>query len=182
MKTGTIFLLLGLALPLASLAQKDREYHPDEKTTVRIRPDYAEQRVFAEVNNSGKEQELALTESMTRTDRKITFADYNFDGLRDFSVSVPDDGMGVYHIYDVFLYDRQKKTFYPLPFPSDGPVQCDQFCDLKINSGNKTLSSTCRGGADWHKDVFRYGKDGSLQVVPPKERKAEDTGEQDEER
>lgn len=163
-----IFLLLILAFPSRGSAQK--EYHLDEKTSIRISPDYPGQKVMVEVNNSGKQQELDLTESLTRTDRHITVADYNFDGTKDFSVSVADDGQGVYHIYDVFIYDKNKKTFYPLAYPSDGALQCEQFCDLKVNATARTLSSSCRGGAAWHKDVFRYAKDGSLYVVRQKEK------------
>lgn len=172
-----ILLLLALVLSSGAWAQKN-EYHLDDKTSIRIVPDYANQKLSVEVNNSGKQQELDLTESLTRTDRRITVTDYNFDGTKDLSVSVLDDGQGVYHIYDVFIYDKNKKAFYSLAYPADGSLQCEQFCDLKVNATAKTLSSSCRGGAGWHKDVFKYAKDGSLYVVSQKEKEEKEQKEE----
>lgn len=160
-------LLPALLCALCTAAQP-QTFKPLANTKVELQPDYENDQIHVRVLASGPRQTLLLTESMTRTQRSITIADYNFDGVKDFAVSVLDDGQGVYSVYDIFLYQPHTGTFTRLECPGNG--QCSMFCDVQIDPASRTLSSSCRGGAAWHTDVYRFGKRG-IELVRSKTRK-----------
>jgi hypothetical protein len=97
--------------------------------------------------------------------RYCSVRDYNFDGMDDIAFSVPDAGMGVYRFFDVFIYDTRTKRFSPLVLPREGNIQCEGFCDLIVDENKKQLQSSCRGGARWHTDTYRYDKRGRLKWI-----------------
>ncbi|OWU89056.1 hypothetical protein DBB36_11215 [Flavobacterium sp. WLB] len=70
--------------------------------------------------------------------------------------------MGVYTIYEIFIFNPKTKQFDSLNFPSNFSPKCDMFCDVKIDKIKKTLTSSCRGGARNHTDVWKYDKNKKL--------------------
>jgi len=70
--------------------------------------------------------------------------------------------MGVYTIYEIFIFNPKTKQFDRLIFPSDFNPKCDMFCDVKVDKIKKTLTSSCRGGARTHSDIWKYDKNKKL--------------------
>lgn len=100
--------------------------------------------------------------SITGKQSKLEVNDFNFDGFMDFASFHTDDGMGVYTIYQIFIFNPKTKQFDSLNFPSNFSPKCDMFCDVKIDKIKKTLTSNCRGGARNHTDVWKYDKNKKL--------------------
>ncbi|UUF15274.1 MULTISPECIES: XAC2610-related protein [Flavobacterium] len=100
--------------------------------------------------------------SITGKQSRLEVNDYNFDGFTDFASFHTDDGMGVYTIYQIFIFNPKTKQFDSLNFPSNFSPKCDMFCDVKIDKIKKTLTSSCRGGARNHTDVWKYDKNKKL--------------------
>jgi hypothetical protein len=49
-----------------------------------------------------------------------------------------------------------------LKTPRNFGPECDEFCDIQINKKKKTIQSSCRGGAQWHTDVWKFDKNKNL--------------------
>lgn len=97
--------------------------------------------------------------------RQSHIADYNFDGYDDVGFSVADAGMGVYQQYTIYLYNPQCHQFYPLEEPEyTEKVKCSCFCDVALDEKKKELRTSCRGGARWWHDVWRF-TNGKLEWV-----------------
>lgn len=94
--------------------------------------------------------------------RHYIVADYNFDGYEDIAFSVPDAGMGVYREFDLWLYQPGPGRFKRLQLPEPAPGQCACFCDLRTDPARKILRSSCRGGARWWTDLYRFDTQGRL--------------------
>ena len=103
-----------------------------------------------------------LEASITGKQSRLEVNDYNFDGFTDFASFHTDHGMGVYTIYEIFIFNPKTKQFDRLNFPSNFNPKCDMFCDVKIDKIKKTLTSSCRGGARNHTDVWKYDKNKKL--------------------
>ncbi|MEN2415704.1 XAC2610-related protein [Flavobacterium mesophilum] len=103
-----------------------------------------------------------LEVSITDKPSHLEINDYNFDGFADFALYHIDDGMGVYSIYQIFIFNPNTKQFKTLEFPSNFNPKCDMFCDVKIDKIKKTLESNCRGGARNHTDIWKYDKNKKL--------------------
>lgn len=67
----------------------------------------------------------------------VNIDDYNFDGMKDFSIRQTDDGMGTYTVDRVFVYQPQTGSFQELR-PDCG----DGFANLRIESKRRALIST----------------------------------------
>lgn len=67
----------------------------------------------------------------------VVIDDYSFDNRKGFSIWSVDEGMGIYNIYRVFLYSKEKFTFVEV-HPDCG----DEFINLKIDKKGKRLIST----------------------------------------
>lgn len=106
-----------------------------------------------------------LESSITGKRSSLDISDYNFDGFTDFASFHTDDGMGVYTIYEIFIFNQKTKQFDRLNFPSGFNPKCDMFCDVKIDKIKKTLTSSCRGGARNHSDVWKYDKNKKLILI-----------------
>lgn len=65
------------------------------------------------INDGGASKPVTI-DWETETSLRVSVADFNFDGRPDFAVSQLDWGMGTYHIYRIFLYDRRKRDFTEL--------------------------------------------------------------------
>ncbi|WP_091494410.1 XAC2610-related protein [Flavobacterium phragmitis] len=115
-------------------------------------------------NSKTKQTQLIdnLEASITDKPSHLEINDYNFDGFTDFAVYHTDDGMGVYTIYQIFIFNPKNKQFESLKFPSNFNPQCDMFCDIKVDKTKKTLTSSCRGGAKFHTDFWKYDKNKKL--------------------
>ncbi|TKC09203.1 XAC2610-related protein [Pedobacter frigoris] len=94
--------------------------------------------------------------------RQGSIADYNFDGYDDVAFSIPDAGMGVYRTFDIFLYSPKSKRFQILAEPNDSKANCSGLCDVTLDQKNKLLMTSCRGGATWWKDVYRFSNTNKL--------------------
>ncbi|SHG63992.1 XAC2610-related protein [Flavobacterium defluvii] len=103
-----------------------------------------------------------LEASITGKQSNLEVNDFNFDGFTDFASFHTDDGMGVYTIYEIFIFNPKTKQFERLNFPAGFSPKCDMFCDVKIDKIKKTLTSNCRGGARNHTDVWKYNKNKKL--------------------
>ena len=94
--------------------------------------------------------------------RQGTIADYNFDGFDDVAFSIPDAGMGVYRTFSIYLYDPKSKRFQILAEPNISQGKCSGLCDVTLDKKNKRLISSCRGGATWWNDVYRFSSSNQL--------------------
>lgn len=94
--------------------------------------------------------------------RQGTIADYNFDGFDDVAFSIPDAGMGVYRIFSIYLYNPKSKHFNILTEPDVPQGKCSGLCDVTLYKKNKRLISSCRGGATWWNDVYRFSNSNKL--------------------
>jgi hypothetical protein len=126
--------------------------------------DFAQIQVYNSLNNSVQiidSLEQALNENTTF----LNFEDYNFDGYKDFSIVFPDAGMGVYYVFQIFIYNPQSNQFFNLKIPTYSRGECDMFCDIQVNYKKKIFTSSCRGGAAWHTDVWKFDEKGNLIFV-----------------
>lgn len=94
--------------------------------------------------------------------RQSIIADYNFDGYDDVAFSIPDAGMGVYRIFSIWLYQPKSGQFEQLPDPDYSRSSCSELCDVRIDSKKKLLFTSCRGGASWWQDVYRFNSPNKL--------------------
>lgn len=101
--------------------------------------------------------------------RQSSIADYNFDGFDDIAFSIPDAGMGVYREFSIWLYNPASKRFDRLADPNYAKAKCSCLCDVKLDTKNKLLYTSCRGGARWWQDVYRYTSANKLLWIRSKE-------------
>lgn len=88
--------------------------------------------------------------------RQSTIADYNFDGYDDLAFSIPDAGMGVYRMFSIWLYNPVSKRFDQLSEPDYGKAGCSCLCDVTLDQKRKLFLTSCRGGAKWWQDEYRF--------------------------
>nr|WP_246890093.1 hypothetical protein [Pseudomonas chlororaphis] len=123
-------MLLWSALVLA----QPTTFSPDKEVNVTLVQDGTS----LTVTSKGKSRSITETISFeTEKALNIEINDFNFDGLKDFSVWYVDDGMGTYTIHRVFIYQPADGSFKEL-----APACGDEFLNLKLNSLKKVLSST----------------------------------------
>jgi len=156
----SIFLLFIFTV---SYSQNDISFLQKDKNKINVC--YTNNFEVLAVKNSktGKTQEIKNIEaSITGKDSHLETNDYNFDGYTDFASFHTDDGMGVYSIYQIFIFNPQTQQFDILEFPANFKSKCDMFCDVKVDKTKKTLSSSCRGGARTHTDIWKYDRNKKL--------------------
>jgi hypothetical protein len=142
-----------------SLEQKDKSKFKISLKTNSGSTDNEEIEQTIEVKNfqTGKTQIITNIEtSITGKPTHLEVNDYNFDGFTDFAAFHTDDGMGVYTIYQIFIFNPKTKNFDTLKFPTNFNPKCDMFCDVKVDKTKQTLSSSCRGGAKTHTDIWKF--------------------------
>jgi hypothetical protein len=100
--------------------------------------------------------------------RQSVIEDYNFDGYHDIAFTVPDAGMGVYRIFSIWLFNPKSKHFEALPEPNYSKSNCSMLSDVTVDSKKKLLYSSCRGGAKWWSDAYRFSPTGKLVWVSAK--------------
>jgi len=126
-------------------------------------------RLTFDYGNGKKENIELLSIENPDTARQSIIEDYNFDGYDDVAFSVPDAGMGVYRMFTIYLYQPKTKRFVELKEPDYSRSRCSCLCDVKVNKTKKLLETGCRGGASWHKDTYRFDKNGILRWNSSKE-------------
>ncbi|MFD1601352.1 XAC2610-related protein [Flavobacterium artemisiae] len=161
------FLLLCFLLCFTvSNSQTKISFKQKDQSTVEI--NFANNFSTLEIKNSQTKKTQIINNieaSVTGKESHLETADYNFDGHPDFTYYHSDDGMGVYSIYQIFIFNSKTKNFELLKFPESSNAKCDMFCDVKVDKTKKTLSSSCRGGARWHTDVWKFDKNKKLILV-----------------
>lgn len=94
--------------------------------------------------------------------RSSYIRDFNFDGYDDLAFSLPDAGMGVYQVFNIWLYNPLTKHFELLEESKDTRTKCSCLCEVTLDEKQKLLYTACRGGARWWQDCYRIGKDNKL--------------------
>ena len=101
--------------------------------------------------------------------RQSYIEDYNFDGYDDLGFSIPDAGMGVYRTFGIWLYHPESKRFEKMIEPDFNHAECSSLCDVTLDKKKKLLFSTCRGGARWWQDTYRFSTNNRLIWLRSKE-------------
>jgi len=101
--------------------------------------------------------------------RRHKIEDYNFDGYPDIAFSVPDQGMGVYRFFDIWMYNPKARTFSQLQCGQTPGSKCTCFCNVEIDKKRKHLLSSCRSGARWWQDVYTFDARGKLKFLKSRE-------------
>ena len=146
--------------------QKNFQWYQKDKTKIEIKAINDFEKL--EITNSKTKKTQLITDIETSITDKITYVaidDYNFDGYTDFALYRTDDGMGVYTIFQIFIYNSRDNQFNKLKIPADSNPDCDEFCDIQVNKKKKILQSSCRGGAKWHTDIWKFDKNKNLILV-----------------
>lgn len=157
------YLSLVLFFSLHCYSQKNIEISQKDKTQIKIKISNDFEKL--EITNSANNQTQIIDHlgtSITGKETHFVTEDYNFDGYKDFAAYRTDDGMGVYTIYQIFIYNPANRLFRELKIPANSNPECDEFCDVQINKKRKTLQSGCRGGARWHTDIWKFDKNKNL--------------------
>ncbi|MGR6734875.1 XAC2610-related protein [Pseudomonas chlororaphis] len=134
MRVKDYFVAAALLLWSALVLAQPTTFSPDKEVNVTL----AQDGTSLTVTSEGKSRSITETISFeTEKTLNIEINDFNFDGLKDFSVWYVDDGMGTYTIHRVFIYQSADESFKEL-----APACGDEFLNLKLNSLKKVLSST----------------------------------------
>jgi hypothetical protein len=134
------------------------------KITVMLAADYESLEI-----KTSKNKKIQLIEdigiSVSEKESSLDIDDYNFDGFKDVGIYHVDDGMGVYYTWQLFIYNPITNQFSVLELPQNARPNCGEFCDVIVNKKRKTISSSCRGGARWHTDTWKFNKKGELYLT-----------------
>lgn len=79
-------------------------------------------------------------------DIRIDVNDYNFDGLKDFSINYLDDGWGTYEISRIFVFSQLTGNFYEV-FPN-GEDCPGEFISMKIDKKARAIISSNYDGLE----------------------------------
>ena len=149
-----------------SYSQKNIEFYQKDQTQIKIKViNNFEKLEIYNTKNHHTQLITGIEASLTEKETHLITEDYNFDGYQDFACYHTDDGMGVYSIYQIFIYNPSNSEYKELKIPSNYSPKCDEFCDVQLNKKNKTFESSCRGGARWHNDVWKFDKNNNLTLV-----------------
>ena len=146
-----------------SYGQNNIEFYQKDKTQIKIKAVNDFEKLEITNSSNTKIQVIdSIETSITGREMHLINEDYNFDGYNDFACYYLDDGMGVYTIHQIFIYNPKNKQFKKLKIPINSSPKCDEFCDVQINKKEKTFQSSCRGGARWHTDIWKFDKNKNL--------------------
>jgi hypothetical protein len=113
----------------------------------------------------GTQQQYLLNRLEEESGRSRSFYidDYNFDGADDVAFSITD-GEGLHVVYDVFIYNPEKKTFSRLQLPGK-EEGCGYFTNLKRDEDRKELITQCKSGPSWLSYTYKFDRSGKLVPV-----------------
>lgn len=164
MKIFFLSLITFFSFPCYS--QKNIGFSQKDKTQITIKSINDFEKLEITNSKNSKVQIIdSIETSITGKEMHVAIEDYNFDGCKDFALYRTDDEMGVYSIYQIFIYNPINRQFRKLKVPLNANAECDEFCDIQINKKTKTLQSACRGGAGWHTDIWKFDKNKNLIVL-----------------
>lgn len=167
--SSLIFLLssTAFALPIEQEAKDNLNVSINEQETSLI---FNEDEGQLTIETDANQQVFPLAELPFEKSRWIYFQDYNFDGFTDIAVSTPDMGMGVYHFFNIFLYQPKTKDFKALDNTKFdfSHSKCTGFTDIKLIPNTQQMTSSCHGGARWWTDIYQFKK-GQWKWVKSKE-------------
>lgn len=156
----------GKHFSLESTDQKSAGYDGEDKYLLHgalLYFNHTEHHQFSIIYPDGKKKTMQLPDfDHPDYTRQSTIADYNFDGYDDIAFSIPDAGMGVYRIFSIWLYQPKSGQFERLPDPDYSRSSCSELCDVRVDSKKKLLFTSCRGGASWWQDVYRFNSQNKL--------------------
>ncbi len=160
-----ISLILGL-FHLSVYSQTDTTFYSKNHIPITLKSINDFEKVEIRISNKSQVQLIEeIDRSITDKETYFAIADYNFDGYKDFSCCHIDDGMGVYTVYQIFIYNPKTNLFNELQIPYKVYPNCEMFCDVKLDKKRKRLLSSCRGGARWHTDSWTFDKYGKLKLL-----------------
>jgi hypothetical protein len=158
-----ILLNIFLLFSYHSYSQKNIEIHQKDNTQIKIKAVNDFEKLEITTSKNDKTQTIdSIETSISGREMHFAIEDYNFDGYQDFATYHLDDGMGVYTIFQLFIYNPINSQFALLKLPRNFGPECDEFCDIQINKKKKTIQSSCRGGARWHTDIWKFDKNKNL--------------------
>lgn len=102
---------------------------------------------------SAAHSELQTIDFQAEKPLHMQIGDFNFDGMKDFSVWQIDDGMGTYSYFRVFIY--QPET---IRFEEAKPDCGDGFVNLRVDEKRKALLSTYWGMNGPEQCITRFTK------------------------
>ena len=116
-----------------ALGQEAVEFKVQDSITAKAQVIGASVKILIEDKDSTHHQEI-----ITDSERALNLEteDYNFDGLKDISISHIDEGKGVFLVSRIYIYSTANKKFI-----EQQPACGDEFINLKLNKTKKTLSS-----------------------------------------
>lgn len=155
---GTLFSPYTFAFPQQQTVTGNLNYTVNGQKTQFLFKNGDEELGQLTIRTASKQQTFPLQELPYQRSYQIYFNDYNFDGYTDIAVSAPDMGMGVYAVFDVFLYQPKSKDYQVLDQSKIdfSQAQCSILADLKLIPQKKQMTSSCRGGAKWWVDTFEF--------------------------
>lgn len=128
------FLCLALLAFASSATESTAKFKPCPQVAVDVVVSKAS--IEYRVVTSGVEQKKSVQLEI-ETEPRIEIGDFNFDGLRDFSVWYLDEGMGKYTIHRVFIYDPKSTDFV------EAAPRCgEEFLNLRVDKAQRSLLST----------------------------------------
>jgi hypothetical protein len=102
---------------------------------------------------SAAHSELQTIDFQAEKPLHMQIGDFNFDGMKDFSVWQIDDGMGTYSYFRVFIYQPETNRF------EEAQPDCgDGFVNLRVDKKRKALLSTYWGMNGPEQCITRFTK------------------------
>jgi hypothetical protein len=162
-----VFCIAGVFLGTIAHAQFSQKFAVNSQRKVMIEsPDnFMSIEIF---NNQNDSIQLITNYNFIETDNIISFqvSDYNFDGNKDFSISYPQAGNTIYHL---FIYNPHTKEFNRIYFPTNTKAMCESFSNISLDSQKKHIISTCKNEDNQnYTDIWIINEDGIAEFTGKK--------------
>lgn len=133
-------------------AEEKMNFHPNESALVFIEVKKEEKPETPEIKEVqyrilfGKTTRSESIQVETLHNIRIDVNDYNFDGMKDFSINYLDDGWGTYEITRIFLFSSVTAKFNEV-FPN-GKDCAGEFISMKIDHKARAILSSNYDGRE----------------------------------